>query len=112
MPNIIKIEKLQFVDEPPPKGVPGRKRQTDPYRPVFEALAQHPNKWSLVATGEKLYVAQRLREQFPDFEITTRAEQEGVPSAKSPQAVWACYRGSQYFLDRAEERRAKSADEP
>lgn len=109
MATVFTPDKLKFTDEPPPKGVPGRKSTLDPYEKVLAVLHQHPGKWSMIATGEKAHMVQRLRTAFPDYEFASRAENNNVPFAKSPMSIWACFRGTEYFLQKAEQHRQRTA---
>lgn len=102
----VKLAELKLVDEPPPRNKPGRK-EGDRFKPLLDALADHPDKWALIGTKEYMSTISKLRNRYPDYEFTSRAEKDKPTASEPAYSIWACFRQPEYFLAKAAEKRAK-----
>lgn len=95
---------LEFVAEPP-------KNRRDPFYGIMTALAQHKDRWAIIATNYKSSDCIRLRQEYPDFEIVSRSEDPEAKQSDPSWTIYAAFRGSQYARDqiakRNERRRSK-----
>lgn len=94
---------IEFVTEPP-------RSRRDPFYGIMTALAQHKDKWAIIATNYKSSDAIRLRQEYPDFEIITRCDNPEAKQSDPEWTVYAAYRGTEWAKDqlaRERERRAR-----
>jgi len=105
MGTIMKVDELKFVDEPPARTV----RQPSALDKVFAALADHQDRWAVIAVNQKATLSATLRRSYPDYEIISRSEKQGAQMTEPVWSIWACYRGAKYQLDQAQKRRERAA---
>lgn len=91
---------IEFVPEPPVS-------RRDPFWAIMRQLAEHKDKWAIIATDYKSSDAIRLRQEYPDFEIATRSEDPELKQSDPGWTVYACYRGTDYAKDQVAKRNAR-----
>lgn len=104
----VKLNDLELVEAPPQK----RPSKPDPLKPLLMALANHPGKWAMLATGMKGSSGPSLRRTYPDFEFIFRSEKEGAKLTEPAHTLWGCYRGTEWVkenLAKARERADRKA---
>lgn len=103
MGTFVKVDDLRFVDEPPPRRVV----QPSATQKIMSALAEHKDRWAMIAVNQKGTIGQTLRRAYPDYEIICRNEKTGAAMTDPTWTVWACYRGARYQIEQAEKRRER-----
>lgn len=92
-------KRLDFIDEPPIKI---RAPQAEGFALIAPVLMANPDKWAIIAEGEKVSMATNLRTRYPDFEFTVRApDGKKYNSTERDKIIYACYRGVQWQVDQA-----------
>lgn len=100
--TIRSANQIEFVQEPP-------KSKRDPFYGVMNALTSHKDRWAIIAENYKSSDLPKLRELYPEFEIVSRSDKDGIKQSDPGWTIYACYRGTEWFLARQREARERRA---